>query len=173
MVDMAMMSSLFSSLKVAGDLAKSLINIRDSALISEKICDLTSQIMTAQQCALEAQGKQEELLRENASLKETILSMKGWVGEEKKYFLESLGGVFVYSLQDDLINANEEFHQICKNCYGKQKKTILQQEARGTNDKITSAYYFLVCDNCKTRTPVSVPRKKRVFKYLKPMSYGG
>ena len=54
MVDMALMGGISNSLNVALNISKALLGIRDQAVIQEKVLELTSEIITAQQAAMNA-----------------------------------------------------------------------------------------------------------------------
>lgn len=165
-------STICASFKSIVELLKGFKNFKDTSAIQAATSELMSKVLETQQIAYEEQMIKQNLINNICTLKEKILNFENWEVEKTKYFLDSIGGAFVYSLRDEPINEGVEFHQICTNCYEEQRKSILQHEPRGAHDKIISAIYFLVCHNCHSRLPVNVPRKKMSFNHLKSMNYG-
>lgn len=140
-------ASLFTALKAIKELASSLIEIRDSTIVESKIIELNSMVLDAQDFALSSQSVQHRLSEEISALKKEIMQAKNWAAEKRRYNLKNIKGVFVYELKKELVDAGEQYHQICANCYENQYKSLLQHEAsdKGMMHKCS---YMLVCHKC-------------------------
>lgn len=131
MADASTIQIAIGSIKTAAETVKSLINLRDLAMMQSKAIELQTQILSAQGSALEAYETQTTLLREVRELKEEMARMKTWDAEKQRYELKKLGheGVFAYALKADAQGA-EPPHWICPDCYQKGEKSVLQQITR-------------------------------------------
>ena len=127
--DMATIAEAVTSLKTASDIAKTLINLKDSASIQPKISELYDTILSAQRSALAAQSSQFSLLETARGLEKKIADFETWDHERLRYELRdvnpSRGSVFVYALKEEAVGA-EPFHLICPKCYQNRRKSILQ-----------------------------------------------
>lgn len=118
--------AIMTPLKAAGDLAKGLVDIRDTVKFGEAVIQLQAQIITAQQGALAGQTREGELLDEIRGLKAQVSEAAGWEAEKKRYALEELPpGVFAYALKPDMANG-EPPHKLCQTCFHNGKKSVLQ-----------------------------------------------
>ena len=143
MVDITMIQQVMSSLSLAADMAKTMIGVRDAAVIQGKVIELQGIILSAQSNALAAQSDQFALLNQIRELEEEVTRIKAWEAEKQKYQLdEPRPGLFTYALKQEA-GASEPAHQICANCYQHSHKSILQRESRspGRCD-------VLVCNDC-------------------------
>ena len=75
MPDASMIASAVSSLKTASEIAKSLIGLRDTALLERKVAELNREILAAQQSALSANWTSSRCCRRYASLKKKLLAL--------------------------------------------------------------------------------------------------
>lgn len=115
-----------NSLKSASDLAKALIELRDTAKIGEATIELQGKIAAAQQLALAAQQERAALITEVDELRRTIVQFENWETEKQRYGLTQVGsGAVVYRLKESMENG-EPAHQICAHCYQNGEKSILQ-----------------------------------------------
>ena len=146
MPDMALIAQTVSTLKSAFDFSKTLIGLRDAAMINEKVIELQRIILSAQSEAMAAQTDQVALLEAKRQLEKQIAQMEAWETEKQRYELKSgyFGGAFVYALKPEA-RVSEPPHWICATCYQAHKKSILQRgaEPKGGN-------WPWQCPNCKT-----------------------
>ncbi len=130
MPDMGAIAAGLSALQAAGDIAKSMMGLRDTAMVQGKVIELQSAILSAQSSALSAQAEQAALLQEIDKLKKEMARLEAWETEKQKYKLVQLAdGVFAYSLKEDA-TGGEPPHEICANCYQQGFISILQREHR-------------------------------------------
>ena len=143
MVDIALIQNTISSLKLAGDIAKSFLELQSIAEVQGKVIDLQSTILAAQSSALAANAAQSVMIEEIRALKEEIAHIKAWENEKKRYQLYTpWNGVVVYALKKSMSNS-EPPHWICTNCYEDGRKKILIQQKKG------SGFIAFVCPRCK------------------------
>ncbi len=137
MPDMAAFASAFASLKAAGEIAKALISLRDTATFQTQVIELNGQILSAQASALAAQAEQSTLLELKRDLEKEVADLKAWDAEKQKYHLVDLrinvapghGGALAYALKEQA-SSSEPIHFLCPNCYEDGRKSILQEEKR-------------------------------------------
>ena len=146
MVDMALMGGISNSLNVALNISKALLGIRDQAVIQEKVLELTSEIITAQQAAMNAITAQTALIDQIRTLEKKIMDMEAWGTEKQRYeFVKvSVWGTFAYVLKEEMA-AGSPSHRICANCYDRGKKSVLQAQPR-----IEMGRRMHLCPECKT-----------------------
>lgn len=131
-----------SSLKMAREIAKTMLAIRDDKLMLEKVLELNAIILSAQESALSAQRAQFALIDRERDLEKEIAAMKDWSSEKRNYQLEEVGfGAFAYVYHSQE-NSSEPVHKICANCYQQDIKSILQMEIRKPLAEV------LVCNAC-------------------------
>ena len=90
MPDMAAFASAFASLKAAGDIAKALVNLRDTTAFQTQLIELPGQILSAQSSALTAQTDQSVLLDRKRELEEEVARLKAWEVEKERYQLTNI-----------------------------------------------------------------------------------
>ncbi len=136
--------SLTSSLKAAGDIANSMLKLRDAAAFQQKAIELNGEILNAQNSALAANAAQAALIEEKRALEKQIVEMKDWARQKERYGLkEIVRGVFAYELKAG-VEPPEPTHYVCTNCYEQGKKRILYRQP-GDARSVT-----LDCPDCKT-----------------------
>lgn len=141
MIDIATISGAISSLQAAGDIAKSMIGLRDAAAIQGKVIELQSVILAAQTSALSAQAEQSALLERIRRLEKEVADVKAWDTEKQRYELkEIVSGNFAYALKEGA-SPSEPAHKICAKCYQHGKKSILQKLIKGLLE-------YLHCHDC-------------------------
>jgi len=148
MVDLHMIQGTISSLKFAGDVAKSLLELKTLGDVQGKVIELQSAILSAQSSALSANAEQSAMVEEIRKLKEEIASVKAWESEKQRYKLANqweAGGV-AYALKETMANG-EPPHLICTKCYQDSKKSILNPIS---GDKGFISY---CCPVCKAQIP--------------------
>jgi hypothetical protein len=134
--------STFGLLQTAGQMAKSLVDMRDTALVQKTVIELNCVIISAQQSAVTAQSDQTTLTKQIGQLEAEIVRFKTWETEKQRYQLTELPpGVFVRSLKPEM-TGGEPAHQLCEHCYQDGVKAILH---RG---ETSCGRYHLKCTRC-------------------------
>ena len=141
------------AIKSAGDTVKSLVQLRDISLVREKAIELHSQILAAQESALNAKAREATLIAEIHDLKEQIAQLKQWDADKQAYELCAVGtGAFAYACKPDA-KPSEPPHWLCAKCFNEQRKSLLQYAGR-TNGRHDSVYACGTCGD-KVQTPWS------------------
>jgi hypothetical protein len=152
MPDLQTFMGLASSLKLAGEMAKAMLDIRDGAKLQATVIELQGLIMSAQGSALTAQNDQFALLETVRQLQERIATLEGWEGEKRRYALKDYGeGTFAYELKADE-SRDEPIHRLCPTCFNQGSKSILHYSGKfgeGSQDGYRCVpckheYYFRV-----------------------------
>jgi len=121
-------STGYTSLKLAFDIAKSLNTVNTQVQINEARISLQQLILDAQaslSAANEAQIKSAERIRE---LEEKIVSMKTWDVEAERYELKNIySGAVAYVLKPSA-QGLEAPHWLCANCFSNKHKSFLQEQ---------------------------------------------
>ena len=147
-MDISLIQGTISGLKAAGDIAKSLMNLKTISEVRGKVIELQSVILAAQGSALDANAKQSAMVDEIRTLKEEIARIKAWGTQKKRYKLTSqweAGGV-AYALKESM-KESEPPHLICTKCYEDGRKSLLNPL---TNSNGFVAY---ICPVCKSQIP--------------------
>ena len=150
----AEVAAISSSLNVVLNMAKAMLSIRDQATIQEKVVELTSEIMTAQQNAIAAVAAQSALIDRVADLEKQIVEMETWETEKLRYQLREASriGTYAYVLRSAMSDG-EPAHYLCVECYHKRKKTILQ----GVPD-LERGFRVYHCSVCRTKIAIEPER---------------
>jgi hypothetical protein len=144
MVDLASFQAAAGSLKVASDIAKAILDLRDEAKIRAKVMELQRAIIDAQSSTLGAQTESLAHIEQIRELKQRIVDLEDWAREKQRYELHEIrSGAFTYSLKSAMSNG-EPPHQICAKCYQDGVKSILQKEIR-----VVGRVHALVCHRCQ------------------------
>lgn len=132
-MDVSSITATLAGLKSAGDIVKSIIELKSVSVIQTKIIDLQSQILTAQSSAFSANAEQATMVETIRTLKEEIARIKAWESEKQRYKMYSpWNGTVVYALKKSMCNS-EPPHWICTNCYEEGRKSILAQQQKGNS----------------------------------------
>ncbi len=138
------LSSVLDPLKSAGNILNGLMEIRDTAKFGRAVNELQAQIFDTREGALAVQEREAEMAEEIRNLKQKITRFKTWETEKQRYKLEILPpGVHFFTLKKDMASG-EPPHHICKTCYQRGKKSILDQSEEN------NGIYHLVCRECGT-----------------------
>jgi hypothetical protein len=125
MPDMSLIAGAVSSLKLAQDMTKTLISLRDFTKLNETVIELQRVILAAQSDALAAQSDQFTMLERVRNLEAEIARLKAWDSEKGKYELKDVGhGAFAYVRKEDA-DPREPPHWLCTKCYRDGKGSIL------------------------------------------------
>lgn len=143
MADMGLIQGAVTGLKVAGDIAKALLDLKSLSEVQGKVIELQAAILAAQSSALAAQSDQFSMIEEIRALKQEVASVKGWEETKQRYRLHNFpSGMFAYALKPESA-AGEPAHYVCAKCYDSGRKTILQ----GTKSQQYGV--MLICHECK------------------------
>ena len=145
-MDMTLIQGTISGLKLAGDIAKGILELKSLSDVQGKVIELQSAILSAQSSALSANADQAAMVEEIRALKKEIADIKAWEEQKQRYKLVSpWGGAVsvVYSLKEKC-KSSEPPHWICTKCYDDGRRTILQP--RENKD----GFILLVCPTCKS-----------------------
>ena len=144
-MDMSAIGALASSLKVATDITRALVDLRDSKLVQEKVIELNSVILSAQQQALTALSNQFKLQEQVRELESKLARLKSTTEWQQNYVLKQVFiGAWAYVLKLDAQTA-EPPHWLCARCFDRGNKSLLQDEGRD-KDRSFSIYR---CSDCK------------------------
>lgn len=152
MVDLIAIAQGASALKTAGDIAKTIVGLRDSAKLLEQAVELNQQILAAQQALADARTEQVSLVEQTRALEEEIARLKSWEAEKQRYELKRYEpGVFLYTLRESEARG-EPIHHLCAKCYGEGKKSIVQRTMKPGRD----APHF--CPQCRIEFQIYLQR---------------
>ena len=133
------LTSLFSSLSMALNIAKGLKSIDDQVKLNDAVFKLQEALLNAQQISLSTQQDMASLIEAKGRLEKEISKFREFEAEKSRYSLNELdAGGIVYTVKEDATNS-EPTHHICANCYQESIKSILQHSGLG-----------LVCSKCKS-----------------------
>ena len=120
------LGAIMDPLKSAGEMAKELVDIRDTVKFGNAVVELQAQIMAAQQAAFSAQEREAAMAEEIRDLKTRMAELEAWDAEKQRYELTDFGsGTFAYLLKPDMSSGEPE-HRLCAACYQNGHKSILQ-----------------------------------------------
>ena len=98
-MDLESVKGAITSIKLAGEIAKTFVGLKNQAEINARVVDLQSVILEAQGALFAANDTQRELLAEIETLKAKIVGINQWSTEQKRYKLYSpRNGMFFYAL---------------------------------------------------------------------------
>ncbi len=126
MVDIAAIAGALQSLKVANDLVKIALGLRDESLVNDRLEEIRSRIWEAQEHALAAQATISDLLDERRELKRQLSELEDWESEKQRYELVRLpNGALAYAVKR-AAQGEEPMHYACPTCIQKKEKSIMQ-----------------------------------------------
>jgi hypothetical protein len=153
-MDFSHIGVVATSLGVAMDVAKTMVGIRDSQLVGEKVGAITEQLLQAQQALLAHNASMFQLQGQYFEACEELRKLKEAAHERGRYSLVELApGYFAYRV--NLIpqesgsvepGSAEPLHYLCQPCYDKGIKAVLNTAVEKVNRNYTQA---LVCPLCK------------------------
>lgn len=152
MVDIASIAGALSALQTAGEIAKGMIGLSDTAKIQGKVIELQSAILAAQSNALSAQAEQSSLLSRIGDLEKEIAKVKAWEAEKENYELfQFRPGAFAYRFKTS-VDPAKPAHEICATCYESGVKSILQHDLVFPGRKNIAR-----CDSCGAVITINGP----------------
>jgi hypothetical protein len=137
-------ASLFTSIKVAYDIAKGINSLKSEVERNESISKILEILLSVQSDALLMQEKHLFLLRDKDNLEKKIMEIEKWSETETQYELKEVArGFFVYAYKksDDSM---KPIHWLCANCYKDRKASIIQLISGNMMKK------RYLCPNCET-----------------------
>ncbi|SFH12697.1 hypothetical protein [Pseudomonas sp. NFACC45] len=138
-------AAAFSSAKAAGDIAKSLVTLRDEELVRGRVMELTSTLMDLQQQMMQGQLEQMALIKKIADLEDALKSTKAKQNVLERYELRGVGPAkVVYALKPEYADA-EPAHFCCTNCYDKGHRSVLK--AMRQNNSTSMKFSCPECSN--------------------------
>ena len=144
MFDPGSIAAIAASLKTAGDIAKTMIGLRDTAVLQAKTIELQGMILSAQSSAFSAQQERSALVDKIGALEAEMARMEAWDAEKLRYELKRWGkGAFTYVLKESEARG-EPMHALCAACYERAVKSVLQ-----ANGEIQWAKHAWNCPTCK------------------------
>lgn len=145
MPDLTAITAAAGGLRTAGQIVKSMIDLKIGAEVQAKVIELQAVIMAAQGDALAAQSDQFALLERIRNLEAEVAEAKAWEAEQQRYELKEFPtGALAYVLKPEAANG-EPPHRICPNCYQERHKSILQTYAKVRGGESVE------CPRCKHR----------------------
>ena len=143
MVDMGSIVAAIKGLQAAGDIAKAMLELRETSAIQGKVIQLQSAILSAQQSAITAQSDQFSLLEQVRGLEAELAKAKDWEHQKQRYALDSpFTGSALYALKKEMSNG-EPAHYLCSVCFENGKRSIMQ------NAELSSKWTSFKCPVCK------------------------
>lgn len=131
-MDMSLIQGTISGLKIAGDIAKSFLELKSISDVQAKVIELQSAILSAQGSALSANADQAAMVEEIRALKEEISRVKAWETKKQRYKLHTpWAGAVVYALKESM-SQGEPPHWICTQCYENGRPSILNYQLSGS-----------------------------------------
>lgn len=119
-------AAAFTSAKTAGDIAKSLITLRDEDMVRGRVMDLTGTLMELQQQMMQGQLEQMALIKKVAELEENLHKVSSKQNVLNRYELLGVGPAkVVYALKKEF-QETEPAHLCCTNCYDKGHRSVLK-----------------------------------------------
>lgn len=163
-MDIAFIQSAIFSIKLAGDITKSLMSLTKLSEVSEKVAGIQGALLEAQSNAFNANAKQAAMVEEVRALKEEMARLKAWDTEKQRYKLaipfprHGMGSV-AYALKESM-KGSEPAHLICTKCYEDGRKSILNPLKLPDGKSIV-----FVCPVCQAQIPTGC------FYTAPPVSY--
>lgn len=126
-MDMTAINSGLAALQGLVGISRTLLDVRDLAMLGAVQVDLTQRILAVQSALLELQTKQSALLEEMAELKAAGVQRERAAAERERYALHELSvGSFVYRLREG-VQPPEPTHYLCQPCHDKGVKAVLER----------------------------------------------
>ena len=95
--------------------------------LNTELIEMQQLVLSAQSCAIAAQGSQSALVESERKLKAIVASYENWDSEKGRYALSKIGhGCFTYRLCEEFIQDSNPVHHLCVNCFENGEKSILQ-----------------------------------------------
>ncbi len=144
LMDPGSWAAMLTSFKTGFGILGAMKDIRDHALMQQKIGELQDVIMVAQQNAMAAQINALEMGQRITDLQAKLAEAEGWAAEKARYQLKNFGGdTFAYELRPEHAKPGEPIHWLCPTCFDKGEKSIVQTLHTGSTHRVVE------CRPCK------------------------
>jgi hypothetical protein len=139
----AAIQGALGSLKTAAGIVKSIMAMKVTAEVQDKVIELQGVILEAQTNAIAATTAQYELHERVRELEAALAAREDWARESQRYALVAMwgGAAQAYALKQEACNG-EPPHLVCPQCFATGKKGMLAPIKRDGD-----IYY--VCPQCK------------------------
>lgn len=143
-MDLSAIQAAITSLKVATDIARNILDTKSAIQIQGKVIELQSALLEAQSYAIAATTSQFELQEKIRSLEEQLKAAYAWGDQEQRYTLVCpwRGPAQVYALRRTN-SEGEPAHFLCPNCFHAKKRVILNPVSS------KDGWISLSCPSCK------------------------
>lgn len=134
-MDLSAIASLATSIKLASELGKAALGVRDFNEFATAISKVNDQLLKAQDGLLQLSIQTHSLVQQLADAEKKALKLQEAANERARYSLFKLSaGIFVYRLKtpDELHNIgaqspSEPTHYLCQRCFDSGTKSVLIQ----------------------------------------------
>jgi hypothetical protein len=146
MVDISAIAGALSSIKIAGEMAGAMIELRDAETFQLKRFELQSKLLDAQDSVFAAQQERSALIEETEKLRRQISDVLEWGVEKQRYELRQVSsfGTYVYVRKRNTDDDGPP-HCNCASCYQSNKKSILQGKP-----ELATRRRVYACPMCKS-----------------------
>ena len=125
-MDASSIQLTLESIKATFDICRELSRLVRSGTAGEKIIEMNTKILDAQQYALSTQADQLTLSEKISDLEEELIRLKDFRSEKKNYQFEKIGDTaFVYTYKQP-VDSGKPPHWICSTCCDQDRKSTLQ-----------------------------------------------
>ena len=127
-MDPVSISAILTSLKTVSEVLKDWRKGGDDVTVGmDKLSDLTSAVLDAQDHAMEARQAQYDLMRRNDELERELRAYRDWRDEKETYEIVNVGerGAYVYARKSDAMPSVTP-HWLCQPCFDDSRKSVLQ-----------------------------------------------
>lgn len=155
-MDLTAILGVAQSLKVAGDLTKAVVDLRDAQLVQSKVIELQSVILSAQSSAMLAQQEQFTLVERIRSLETEVADLKAWDTQADEYELKQIDRAAFAYMKKEAMRGPEPAHWLCVNCFEHKRRSVLQDQGRSKADAQMEVFG---CPTCRATLMVHWRRK--------------
>jgi len=134
-----------TSLSVASNIAKSMLELRDFAQLNSKVIELQQTIISAQQQILSGQTEQSSLSAKIQELERECIRLQEWSTERENYDLKEIASGVFARIEKNFLGSFQSAHKLCTTCFEKGKKSILQQQSVEIGRKLS-----ITCHCCNS-----------------------
>jgi len=149
-------AAAFTSARAAGDIAKSLITLRDEDLVRSRVMDLTGTLMELQQQMMQGQQEQMTFIKKISELENALKVSLAKADLLGQYELVRVGlGKVAYALKPEF-KTTQPAHFCCNQCYDNGKRSIFEGY---DPDEGMMSFICHACRYCLTVEVAHVPQE--------------
>lgn len=144
-MDITAIQAAVASLKTATEVSRSILEMKSMSEVQDKVTELQSALLEAQNCALTATASQFELQNKIRELENRLSEKENWHNQAVRYQLVSpwRGPAQAYALK--MSHSHGEVpHLVCSSCFHQEQKVILNPV------KNKEGFVQMVCPSCKS-----------------------